>query len=97
MHFENIYFDISDIYKTLRDFLLHFICMKFIGVNNKNKHHVVSPDIPSVRKPVPHGLVILVPSVSKDIEIAEGSDTELVDTGTPAYNFQSPIRTDQCL
>ena len=45
--------------------------MKFTGVNKKNKHHVLHLDIPSARKPVPHGPTIPVPSVPKDIDIAE--------------------------
>ena len=35
---------------------------KLQRVNKKNKHHIVYPDTPSVRKPVPH--------VPKDIEIS---------------------------
>ena len=99
MYFENIYFDISDIYKTLQDLLWHFFCMKFTSVNKKNKHHVVPSDILPVRKYGLHGTEVAVPSVltevpvpsvPKDIDIAEDSDTELEDMGTSA-SYQVPI------
>ena len=73
--------------------------MKFTSVNKKNKHHVVPPDILPVRKNEPHGTEVAVPSlltevpvpsVPKDIDIAEDSDTELEDMGTSA-SYQVPI------
>ena len=64
--------------------------MKFTRVNKKNKHHVVYPDVPSARKPVPHGSEIPAPSVPKDIDIAEDSDIELEDMDTSA-SYQPPI------
>ena len=71
--------------------------MKFTGVNKKNKHHAVYPDVPSATKPVPNGPEIPVPSVPKDIDIAEDSDTELKDMDTSAsYQPPTPIRTNQC-
>lgn len=61
--------------------------MKFTGVN---KHHVVYPDIPSSRKPGPHGSEIPVPSVPTNIDIAEDSDAQLEDMNTSAPN-EPPI------
>ena len=58
--------------------------MNCTGVNKKNKHHVVYPDVPSARKRVLHGPEIPVPSVPKDIDIAEVSDTELEYMNTSA-------------
>ena len=48
------------------------------------------PDIPSARKPVSHGPKVPVPSVPKDIDIAEDSDTKLEDMDTSA-SYQPPI------
>ena len=64
--------------------------MKFTGVNQKNKHRVVYADILSARKPVHHEPKIPVPSVPKDIDVTENSDTELEDMGTSG-SYQPPI------
>ena len=58
--------------------------MEFAGVNKKNKHHVVYPDIPSAIKPVPHGPDIPVPSVPMDMDIPEEDDVQLEDMDTSA-------------
>ena len=55
------------------------------------------PDIPSVKKPVSHGPEIPVPSVPKDIVIAEDSDTKPEDMDTsPSYQPSMSLPT-QCL
>ena len=47
-------------------------------------------DILSARKPVHYEPKIPVPSVPKDIDVTENSDTELEDTDTSA-SYQPPI------
>ena len=47
-------------------------------------------DILSARKPVHYELKIPVPSVPKDIDVTENSDTELEDMDTSA-SYQPPI------
>ena len=46
----------------------HFCTMNLKGINRKNKHHVQYPDIPSVIRPIPHGLGLSVPESDGNME-----------------------------
>src|SRR5678815_2305268 len=68
----------------------------FSGINKKNKHTVVYPDVPSAIKPQPHGPGVPVPSppenteLQDNIEYIEVDDTDTSVTYQPTSTNTSP-------
>lgn len=66
------------------------------GINKKNKHIVVYPDIPSAIKPIPHGPEVPVPSspdgahLQEDVEDMELHDTDMSTTFQPSCSIRLP-------